>query len=112
MLDVVRQRPDLRQLLRLMYPGAGLVSAGGGGRGSSRNAGGSQGANTEASSNGSSAASGPINSSTASTNGGGVSAAAAAAWRAVAGRPTQQQGQTEDAVTATPASLVEVTTLH
>lgn len=109
MLDVVRQRPDLRWLLRLMYAdtsNGGTFDSGGSGNGS--------GSNADSRNNFSIAAGSSTGSSSRSSSRGpdgsgeSIDSSAAEAWRAAAGWPTPQQGQMGEAVMAATASLVNV----
>ena len=113
MLDVVQQRTDLRQLLQLMYADTGdggTHDSGGSGSGSNRDVGGSENTRSEADSSGGNSSN---RSSRGSDNSGdGVDSSAAVAWRAAAGRPALEQGQTRGVVTMAAESLSQVTTLH
>jgi hypothetical protein len=111
MLEVVRQRLDLRQLLRLMYTDTGGGSTHDSGGSGSAGSGYADGIKTSFEA-GSSVGDGSSSSSTSSrgsdASGDSVDSSAAAAWRAAASGSTPQQEQTREAVTAAVVSLAEV----
>jgi hypothetical protein len=111
MLEVVRRRPDLRQLLQLMYVKTGNSSThdrGGSGSGGKGSAGNSGNTSSEAGSSGGDSSS--RSSRRSGSSGDSVDSSAAAAWHAAASQTSPEQGQMRAAITAAAASPAQVTT--